>query len=208
MTTKFEEMVAKAGEEPFGMLACSELPWTQDLKEIRKLQDNWDGEGAPIPTEEAIQRAQRIMIWALEAELSVTDLSADVMGGVGFYLQGRNKSRHIITFLRNKGDFSVILVNEVEKSTKGLPTNDSHTVKQVILEYLNAVSLQEVRTDQKKTPLEMAEAMDSNTSMVEFVESLPLFPDVVRKYAHALGGEFEVTLVLKTGQRIRIVDPV
>jgi hypothetical protein len=60
--------------------------WTR-LAKLADLSDNWDGEGAPAPSHEAIVRADLLVRWALETGLVATDFEADVLGGVGIVLR-------------------------------------------------------------------------------------------------------------------------
>jgi hypothetical protein len=55
---------------------------------MRALADDWDGEGAPKPSDDAIARAGHIVQWALAKSVDVEDVSADVLGGVAVLLSG------------------------------------------------------------------------------------------------------------------------
>jgi hypothetical protein len=58
---------------------------------MAQLEDSWDGEGAPAPSRETIKRANEVVHWALETGL-VTDIEADVLGGVGVILRAYTKT--------------------------------------------------------------------------------------------------------------------
>src|ERR1700731_2847155 len=53
------------------------------LAQLLWLEDDWDHEGAPRPSLEAVQRAMKIARWAVENGFVITDVDPDVLGGVG-----------------------------------------------------------------------------------------------------------------------------
>jgi hypothetical protein len=64
--------------------------WGRDtnmLKDVVALEDNWDGEGAPKPSPDALARAADVLRWAESREVEVLDVDADVLGGVAVYVR-------------------------------------------------------------------------------------------------------------------------
>ena len=57
------------------------------LASLFSLDDDWDGEGAPRPSTQALGRADHVIRWAHENGLVVTEVDADVLGGVAVRLQ-------------------------------------------------------------------------------------------------------------------------
>ena len=53
--------------------------------EILLLEDNWDEDGAPKPSDDAIERARRVVLWMDDVGITPFDLcvDTDVLGGVG-----------------------------------------------------------------------------------------------------------------------------
>jgi hypothetical protein len=58
----------------------------QRLTEIKKLDDNWDGEGAPKPSEIALRHARATISWAETVGIKITDVDADALGGVAVWI--------------------------------------------------------------------------------------------------------------------------
>lgn len=81
----------------------------ETLEGLSRLHDDWDGEGAPKPSGEAITRAREIL-QALEgvAEVDAIEVDADVLGGVGLLVRpGRGRSVWIACM--NNGKDTVVL---------------------------------------------------------------------------------------------------
>lgn len=64
-----------------------------DLTEINEkfaalelLEDNFDDEGAEKPNEIAFKAAYEVVGWAFENWLDITDIDADVLGGIAVWL--------------------------------------------------------------------------------------------------------------------------
>jgi hypothetical protein len=83
-------------------------PALQALDSLGEFPDNWDREGAPSPSVEAITRANGMLKWATEAGLSVTDVDADVLGGVAIWLVG-DHGRRVWLSCMNNGHDSVVM---------------------------------------------------------------------------------------------------
>ena len=83
------------------------------LDYLRTWLDNWDGEGAPKPSDAAISRAEEILSLALlNEEIRVTDADADVLGGVALWLAGPSATaRAWISFMNNGVDTLVLSDN-------------------------------------------------------------------------------------------------
>jgi hypothetical protein len=75
--------------------------------ELKQLEDNWDGEGAPKPTDEAIRRAMSVLAWAESRQIKVLDVDADVLGGVGVRLRGSTGTTLWIACMNSKKDTAV-----------------------------------------------------------------------------------------------------
>lgn len=56
-----------------------------DLHALADLGDNWDGEGAPPPSAQAIATAHGHIVAMAEWGLVPDDVAADVLGGVALY---------------------------------------------------------------------------------------------------------------------------
>lgn len=71
--------------------------WTAKLARI---EDNFDGEGAIKPSQDAIEQTERILQW-LESyqQIAISDASPDVLGGVGIDLDGRGQNKAWIAIM-------------------------------------------------------------------------------------------------------------
>jgi len=58
------------------------------LDALKRMQDNWDDEGAPSPSPNAISSATKVIDWAELHSLDIVDIDADVLGGVSARLRG------------------------------------------------------------------------------------------------------------------------
>lgn len=80
------------------------------LGSLGSLQDDWDGEGAPRPSGEALERAQTVMDWAESKGLLVVDLDADVLGGVALYIKASaGADRQVWIGCMNKGGDTAVM---------------------------------------------------------------------------------------------------
>jgi hypothetical protein len=62
-------------------------PSAQMLEFVSRLDDDWDGEGAPRPSPDAVARAANVLDWAEATGVEVDEVDGDVLGGVAIYLQ-------------------------------------------------------------------------------------------------------------------------
>ncbi len=77
---------------------------------LQQLEDGWDGEGAPRPSPQAIARAFNVVAWAEEAGLSVSDVDADVLGGVGVWIRGADRDDRVAWIAcMNNGQDALVL---------------------------------------------------------------------------------------------------
>jgi hypothetical protein len=77
---------------------------------LQRLQDGWDGEGAPRPSPQAIARAFNVVTWAEDAGLRVSEIDADVLGGVAVWLKGeRGDERAAWIACMNSGEDALVL---------------------------------------------------------------------------------------------------
>jgi hypothetical protein len=60
----------------------------QAIEDIKKLQPNWDSEGAEVPSEKSIHMALDVLQWAQQKNVKVLSIDADVLGGMAIYLTG------------------------------------------------------------------------------------------------------------------------
>jgi hypothetical protein len=79
--------------------------WEQQLRE---LLPNWDGEGADLPSEEAINKTKEIVAWANLHNLDIESIDPDVLGGTGIYLRGVNNRTAWIAILNHQNPTIVI----------------------------------------------------------------------------------------------------
>lgn len=78
----------------------------QRLTELGSLPENWDGEGAPPPTADAMERAGRILTWADANALEIADVDVDVLGGIAIWLKGAAREAWIACM--NNGNDTVV----------------------------------------------------------------------------------------------------
>lgn len=101
------------------------------LTALAHLEDNWDGEDAPKPAPDALRRAKEIATWAGAHRLAISEIDADVLGGVSVYLRG-NSGRKAWIACMNTGEDTVVLSDqEVVDSTSLHPDS-----RRRILEFL------------------------------------------------------------------------
>jgi hypothetical protein len=87
-------------------------PTTQAALELGTLTDNWDGEGAARPSVEAIERAVLTIQWAKDLGLKVTDVDADVLGGVAVWLgSAAHPDRRVWVSCMNNGRDTIVMSN-------------------------------------------------------------------------------------------------
>ena len=81
----------------------------QDVDALRMLADNWDNEGAPRPSDDALERAQAVLRWVEEARLDSFNVTVepDVLGGVGVMVRSRN-DRGVWVACMNNGRDTVV----------------------------------------------------------------------------------------------------
>lgn len=88
---------------------------------LRALSPNWDDEGAPVPSEIAINKAKDIFDWVNQHGLTVESVDADVLGGVAIYLDEVNDKSTWIA-IRNDGATSIIIRHD--NKINGYDLND------------------------------------------------------------------------------------
>ena len=54
----------------------------ENLEELGRLEDGWDGEGAPKPLPSTILRASTVVRWAHDRGITNLEIDADVLGGM------------------------------------------------------------------------------------------------------------------------------
>lgn len=67
-------------------------PSADPLRQLVDLQDDWDGEGAPRPSDGAVRRAREVLGWVRNNNLFILEVDADVLGGVAIYLKADERS--------------------------------------------------------------------------------------------------------------------
>lgn len=82
--------------------------WEQQLRE---LSPNWDGEGADVPSEEAINKTKELVTWAVQNNLNIESVDPDVLGGTGIYLNGVNNRSAWIAILNHQNPTIVITLD-------------------------------------------------------------------------------------------------
>lgn len=104
-----------------------------EIENLKNLKDNWDGASAPSPNIAAINRAKNIANWANMNDLDISDIDADVLGGVAIYLQSRISKRKAWISCLNKGYDVVVLYEDKNIRSNGI----FETKKKDIIEFLN-----------------------------------------------------------------------
>ena len=88
------------------------------LESLRKLRDDWDGEGAPAPSELATSVAG-IVLRSLPSDLRVAEVDADALGGVAIWLAPAAgpapRGRWVTIICRNSGKVSLLLDDRAGK---------------------------------------------------------------------------------------------
>lgn len=98
--------------------------WAQVL---RNLHENWDGEGAPPPSDKSIDDALRVIELVHFQGIEVESVDPDVLGGVGIYLNGVRGRSAWIAILNACKSPSVVL--RCGNSATGKPFNAEVLVK-------------------------------------------------------------------------------
>lgn len=84
--------------------------WEQHL---RNLSSDWDGEGADVPSEEAISKTEELVVWATQNNLNIESVDPDVLGGTGIYINGINKRTAWIVVLNHYYENPSIVVRDI-----------------------------------------------------------------------------------------------
>lgn len=85
------------------------------LAKMATLEDDWDEEGAPAPLPAAVARGLVALELAEKRGLLVTDVDADVLGGVALYLmRSQDEDRSVWISIRNNGRDTASLSTAVE----------------------------------------------------------------------------------------------
>lgn len=81
--------------------------YIEKVQELQRLPYNWDFEGADPPNENAAKNAIDFIHWALENDLEISDIDADVLGGIAIWI-GDN----IWVSCLNYREPSVVIIND------------------------------------------------------------------------------------------------
>jgi hypothetical protein len=100
-------------------VAANDQDW---MTSLRELSCGWDGEDAPVPSEDSIIRAKEVLEWIRRNDLKVESVDPDVLGGVDIYLNGVDGKTVWIALLNAKKP-SVVLRHGGEAS--GLMLDDA-----------------------------------------------------------------------------------
>lgn len=79
--------------------------------QLHELLPDWDGEGAPVPSKEAINKTKDIVGWATLNNLNIDSIDPDVLGGVSIYLTGIGNRTAWIAILNHENSTIVVRVN-------------------------------------------------------------------------------------------------
>lgn len=90
-----------------------------DVTKLRELKDGWDGEGAPVVADRAISLALEMVSWAEVHGLLVTDVDADVLGGVAVWVEGPGGGRRAWLSLMNNARDTVLLMENGKTLSSG-----------------------------------------------------------------------------------------
>ena len=117
------------------------------LARLHGLADDWDEEGAPRPSRPALQRADSVIRWAHESGLVVTDVDADVLGGVGVWLRAHpvSPARSVWIACMNNGQDTIVM-SEARAVTGHTRWDGSDSAKATVLDFLKGT-----RRDQAAT---------------------------------------------------------
>lgn len=91
---------------------------------LRSLLPNWDGDDAPVPSEESILKTKDIVEWITKSNLHIESIDSDVLGGVAIYLIGINNRMVWISIL-NKGNPCIVFRCRPCSKVVGRILNDS-----------------------------------------------------------------------------------
>ena len=97
------------------------------FEQLCELQDNWDGEGAPKPSQQSIVKAREIINWIEDCKVvndhTLLDIDADVLGGVSLTLINNKKNKKVwISVLNDYKKVAVVFTR----------TNTNHFGKKTI----------------------------------------------------------------------------
>jgi len=105
-------------------------PSRKQLEAMRHLVEGWDGQDAPPPNREALDYAQEIVRWALQQGLVITEVDADVLGGVAIWMAGQSGTTAWVACMNNGAKTLVLTENgDVNHSswTDLLTTRSDHS---------------------------------------------------------------------------------
>ena len=116
------------------------------FQQLCELQDNWDGEGAPKPSQESISKAREIICWITNYKLINNDvdldIDADVLGGVSLTLINNKKKKEVwISVLNGYNEVAVVfsrknhkfVINLMPKQNPSFNWNCEITKNKIIL---------------------------------------------------------------------------
>jgi hypothetical protein len=111
----------------------------EQLETFRTYSDNWDEEGAPAPSPDAIARAQKVLDWAEAKGLTVTEVDADVLGGIAIFFASKNRRACTvwIACMNTEGDAAVCTTEDRTISHFMFSMEDASATK--VLEFLGAL---------------------------------------------------------------------
>jgi hypothetical protein len=108
------------------------------IARLSKLQDDWDGEGAAAPSLEAMRRANAAIHWALKSGFVVTDVDADVLGGVGVVVRASPISAAGMAWIACMNDGSDTFVLSKGTEVCGHAAWDADRAKRTISDFLTS----------------------------------------------------------------------
>jgi hypothetical protein len=90
--------------------------------ELEALEPNWDDEGAPTPSADAVSKAVDIVTWAERNGLLVESVDPDVLGGVAIYMKSAAPRQRAWVSILNNGRRSIVI--DADGSIKGRQLDD------------------------------------------------------------------------------------
>jgi hypothetical protein len=81
------------------------------FEHLRQLADDWDGDGAPRPNDEAIRRVHELEVSVKGRGFVLTEVDADVLGGVTAIVRAGNSGRSIACTFLNSGKSAIVWID-------------------------------------------------------------------------------------------------
>lgn len=116
------------------------MDWSQELRQLSELPDDWDGDGAPTPSPLAITTAEGICS-TTRGLVGIQSICADAIGGVAIELEplrknGNGPSRSASVEVRNHGSVLLVLHDFTNAKANVMHITDVHDALTMAADFL------------------------------------------------------------------------